>query len=605
MQALILAAGMGRRLGEKTKNNTKCMVEVNGVKLIDRVLSQLKSINIDRVVIVAGYCRESLMEHVGDSYQGLPIHWVINHIYDKTNNIYSLALAKDELVKDDTLLIESDLIFDDAMFEMILADPYPNLALVAKYETWMDGTMVRIDNDNNIVNFVPKKAFNYDEVDSYYKTVNIYKFSREFSQGVYVPFLEAYCAVMGNNEYYEQVLRVITLLDGANLKALSIGDKRWYEIDDIQDLDIAEALFAEGYDRMRRYFARYGGYWRFPQLLDFCYLVNPFFPPKRMKDELRANFDVLLTEYPSGMRVNSMLAGKYFNIRQEYIVVGNGAAELIKSLTEIGINGKIGIVYPTFEEYPNRMSKEDIISYYPEQADWKYDADDLMRFFDNKPIEALLLVNPDNPTGNFIVKADVIRLVDWCENRGTMLVLDESFVDFSDEWETNSLLSNDVLKQHPLLIVVKSISKSYGVPGLRLGVMASGNIELIGAMKKDVAIWNINSFAEFYMQIFNKYERHYHEACARFVEERQRFKQRLQRVPHLRVLPSQANFFTCVIEGKYTSTELTELLLSRYEILIKDGETKKGMHGTNTVRIAIRDQVDNDRLCDILMDIFS
>ena len=605
MQALILAAGMGRRLGEKTKNNTKCMVEVNGVKLIDRVLSQLKSINIDRVVIVAGYCRESLMEHVGDSYQGLPIHWVINHIYDKTNNIYSLALAKDELVKDDTLLIESDLIFDDAMFEMILADPYPNLALVAKYETWMDGTMVRIDNDNNIVNFVPKKAFNYDEVDSYYKTVNIYKFSREFSQGVYVPFLEAYCAVMGNNEYYEQVLRVITLLDGANLKALSIGDKRWYEIDDIQDLDIAEALFAEGYDRMRRYFARYGGYWRFPQLLDFCYLVNPFFPPKRMKDELRANFDVLLTEYPSGMRVNSMLAGKYFNIRQEYIVVGNGAAELIKSLTEIGINGKIGIVYPTFEEYPNRMSKEDIISYYPEQADWKYDADDLMRFFDNKPIEALLLVNPDNPTGNFIVKADVIRLVDWCENRGTMLVLDESFVDFSDEWETNSLLSNDVLKQHPLLIVVKSISKSYGVPGLRLGVMASGNIELIGAMKKDVAIWNINSFAEFYMQIFNKYERHYHEACARFVEERQRFKQRLQRVPHLRVLPSQANFFTCVIEGKYTSTELTELLLSRYEILIKDGETKKGMHGTNTVHIAIRDQVDNDRLCDILMDIFS
>lgn len=605
MQALILAAGMGRRLGEKTKNNTKCMVEVNGVKLIDRVLSQLKSLNIDRVVIVAGYCRESLMEHVGDSYQGIPIHWVVNPIYDKTNNIYSLALAKDELVKDDTLLIESDLIFDDAMFEMILADPYPNLALVAKYETWMDGTMVRIDNDNNIVNFVPKKAFNYDEVDSYYKTVNIYKFSREFSQGVYVPFLEAYCAVMGNNEYYEQVLRVITLLDGANLKALPIGNKRWYEIDDIQDLDIAEALFAEGSDRMRRYFARYGGYWRFPQLLDFCYLVNPYFPPKRMKDELRANFDVLLTEYPSGMRVNSMLAGKYFNIRQEYIVVGNGAAELIKSLTEIGINGKIGIVYPTFEEYPNRMSKEDIISYYPEQADWKYDADDLMRFFDNKPIEALLLVNPDNPTGNFIVKADVIRLVEWCEKRGVMLVLDESFVDFSDDWETNSLLSNAVLEQHPMLIVVKSISKSYGVPGLRLGVMASGNIDLIDAMKKDVAIWNINSFAEFYMQIFNKYERHYHEACARFVEERQRFKQRLQRVPHLRVLPSQANFFTCVIEGKYTSTELTELLLSRYEILIKDGETKKGMHGTNTVRIAIRDQVDNDRLCDVLMDIFS
>ncbi len=605
MQALILAAGMGRRLGEKTRNNTKCMVEVGGVKLIDRVLRQLKAHDIERVVIVAGYCRESLMAHVGDEYMGIPIHWVINPIYDKTNNIYSLALAKDELVKDDTLLVESDLIFDDAMFEMILANPYPNLALVAKYETWMDGTMVRIDGDNNIVNFVPKKAFNYDEVDTYYKTVNIYKFSRQFCDQVYVPFLEAYCRVMGNNEYYEQVLRVITLLDGAGLKALPIGNKRWYEIDDVQDLDIAQALFAEGTDRMKRYFARYGGYWRFPQLLDFCYLVNPYFPPKRMKDELRANFDVLLTEYPSGMRVNSMLAGKCFGVSSDYIIVGNGAAELIKSLSEMGVKGKMGIIYPTFEEYPNRKIKEEIIPYYPEKPYWKYDADDLMRFYGDKPIEALLLVNPDNPTGNFIAKNEVFRLLEWCEKRDVTLVLDESFVDFSDEWDTNSLLNTSVLVQHPKLIVVKSISKSYGVPGLRLGVMASGNVELINAMKKDVAIWNINSFAEFYMQIFNKYESQYREACARFVEERKRFEARLKQVPHLRVLPSQANFFTCVIEGKYTSTELTEMLLSKYDILIKDGETKKGMHGTNTVRIAIRDHADNDCLCNVLMEIFN
>ena len=605
MQALILAAGMGRRLGDKTRNNTKCMVEVNGVRLIDRMLGQLKSLDIDRVVIVAGYCRESLMSHVGDSYNGIPIHWVINPIYDKTNNIYSLALAKDELVKDDTLLIESDLIFEDDLLQMAFNSSYPNVALVAKYETWMDGTMVCVDEQNNITNFVPKQAFTYANVDSYYKTVNIYKFSREFSEGVYVPFLEAYSVVMGNNEYYEQVLRVITLLDGANLKALPIGKKRWYEIDDIQDLDIAEALFAEGTDRMRRYFARYGGYWRFPQLLDFCYLVNPYFPPKRMKDELRANFDVLLTEYPSGMRVNSMLAGKYFGVSSDYIVVGNGAAELIKSLTEVGVKGTMGIVYPTFEEYPNRKSQQDIISYYPESPDWQYNADDLMRFFDDKSIEALLVVNPDNPTGNFIAKADVMRLVEWCDKRNVTLVLDESFVDFSDDWETNSLLNNTILEQHPKLIVVKSISKSYGVPGLRLGIMASGNVDLIATMKKDVAIWNINSFAEFYMQIFNKYERQYREACARFVEERQRFEQRLRLVPHLKVLPSQANFFTCVLEGMYTSTELTELLLSKYEILIKDGETKKGMHGTNTVRIAIRDSVDNDRLCDVLMEIFS
>ena len=202
---------MGRRLGELTQDNTKCMISVNGVRLIDRMLNQLAALNLNRVVIVVGYKGKELVDYIGNRYDDrLKIEFAENPVYDKTNNIYSLSIVKQQLQEDDTLLIESDLIFDDAMFDMILANPYPNLALVAKYETWMDGTMVRIDNDNNIINFVPKKAFNYDEVDTYYKTVNIYKFSREFSEQVYVPFLDAYCRVMGNNEYYEQVLRVVT-----------------------------------------------------------------------------------------------------------------------------------------------------------------------------------------------------------------------------------------------------------------------------------------------------------------------------------------------------------------------------------------------------------
>ena len=602
MQALILAAGMGRRLGEKTRNNTKCMIEVNGVKLIDRVLGQLKAQNINRIVIVAGYCRESLMEHVGNSYEGIPIHWVINPIYDKTNNIYSLALAKDELVKDDTLLIESDLIFDDAMFEMILADPYPNLALVAKYETWMDGTMVRIDGDNNIVNFVPKKAFNYDEVDSYYKTVNIYKFSREFSEKVYVPFLDAYCRVMGNNEYYEQVLRVITLLDGTNLKALPIDNKRWYEIDDVQDLDIAENLFANEHERLNKYSKRYGGYWRFPKMLDFCYLVNPFFPPKRMKDELRANFDVLLTEYPSGMQVNSLLAGKYFNIKQDFVVVGNGAAELIKSLME-EVNGKIGVVFPTFEEYPNRIDHSRLVTFIPNNPDLRYTAENLKNFFDDKEISTLLLINPDNPSGNFINKEDVMGLTHWCSRRGMRLIVDESFVDFADEYACSSLLHNEILLQYPNLVVLKSISKSYGVPGLRLGIMASSDTEFIARTKKDVAIWNINSFAEFYMQIFNKYEQFYKLACGKFVEERNRFAAELSKIQYLRVIPSQANYFLCQVIGRFSANELTEKLLNQYNILIKDCNNKTGLQGKNYIRIAIRTSVDNDKLIKALQSL--
>ena len=176
MQAIILAAGMGKRLGELTRENTKCMVKVNGVCLIDRLLTQLSSLNLERVVIVIGYQGEKLRQHVGNEYMGTPITYIENTVFDKTNNIYSLFLAKKELQEDDTLLIESDLIFEDSLFHKIVNNPYPNLALVAKYEPWMDGTMVCLSEENDIVDFISKKAFRYEDIATYYKTVNIYKF---------------------------------------------------------------------------------------------------------------------------------------------------------------------------------------------------------------------------------------------------------------------------------------------------------------------------------------------------------------------------------------------------------------------------------------------
>jgi histidinol-phosphate/aromatic aminotransferase/cobyric acid decarboxylase-like protein/GTP:adenosylcobinamide-phosphate guanylyltransferase len=608
MQAIILAAGMGRRLGDLTKENTKCMVPVNGVRLIDRLLGQLSGLSLKRVIIVVGYKGQELKDYIGHRYDDqLKIAYAENPIYDKTNNIYSLSLVKQQLQEDDTLLIESDLIFSDSLFQMIIADPYPNLALVAKYESWMDGTMVRLDADNNIVNFVPKKAFKYEDIDSYYKTVNIYKFSRDFSQQKYVPFLEAYCHALGNNEYYEQVLRVITLLDNAELKALPIGNEKWYEIDDIQDLDIAETIFAEGDEMLHRFNYRYGGHWRFPKMLDYCYLVNPYFPTKRMKDELRSSFDTLLTEYPSGMFVNSLLAGKYFGIRQDYVVVGNGAAELIKSLMERLLAGsstsKVGVIYPTFEEYPHRLKQEGIVAFQPDNRDLKYTEDDLIAFYTGKGISSLLLINPDNPSGNFISMAGLQKLLAWSKTQQIQLIVDESFVDFSDDFEHNTLLCNETLADNPQLVVMKSISKSYGVPGLRLGILASSDVALIKWIKKDISIWNINSFAEFYMQIFGKYESDYLAACRKFIAERRRFEVLLREIPYMRVLPTQANYFCIELTGKYSSAELTKLLLERYNIMVKDCDSKNGLKGRNFIRISVRSQQDNDQLIAALKEL--
>ena len=591
MQAIILAAGMGKRLKELTQNNTKCMVKVNSVTLIDRMLHQIEAQHLSRIIIVVGYEGQKLIDFIGTLNIQTPITYVNNSIYDKTNNIYSLALAKDWLVKDDTLLFESDIIFEDAVLEALVSDPRDTLALVDKYEPWMDGTCVKLSEDDDIIDFVPGKKFDFNNTADYYKTVNLYKFSKHFSESHYVPFLEAYQAALGENEYYEQVLRVIAMLDEPVIKAKRLTGQRWYEIDDEQDLDIAESLFAPNDDeRVKMLQGRYGGYWRYPKMLDFCYLVNPYFPPQKMKDEMKASFETLLTEYPSGMRVNSLLAAKNFGVHQENILVGNGAAELIKSLMGL-LDGKTGFVRPTFEEYPNRYHKENSVCFITDAPDYAYTADDLMAFFGEHKVDNLVVVNPDNPSGNYIPKVDVLRLINWSEEQGIKLVIDESFVDFADE-ENASIIDQEILSHNPQLYIMKSISKSYGVPGIRLGVLASGDVEAIATLKKDVAIWNINSFGEFFMQIFEKYQKAYAQGLVQIREERRRFEAELGKIKGIRVIPSQANYV--MVEVKVDAKELTKNLLIKHNLLIKELVSKTG--GKNYLRLAIRNTEDNDRL---------
>lgn len=602
MQAIILAAGMGKRLKDLTSNATKCMVEVNGVTMIERMLSQLDALQLNKIIMVVGYESKKLMEYVQSLPISTKIEFVDNDVYYKTNNIYSLYLAREYLTQDDTLLLESDLIFEDAVLQRLIQNPYPSLALVAKFESWMDGTVVVLDEEDNIKNFLGKKDFVFEDIAGYYKTVNIYKFSKAFSQSHYVPFLEAYSKALGNNEYYEQVLKVITLLDKPEIKAERLDGELWYEIDDVQDLNIAESIFTNAKDKLQKFNKRFGGYWRYPHMMDFCYLVNPFYPNRKLLDEIKANFERLICDYPSGQDINALLAAKYFGLHKEDICVGNGAAELIKALME-STCGKVGMIYPSFEEYPHRKAETDIVPFYASGRDYRYTADELMAFFGEKDIEMLVLINPDNPSGNYIEKKDVLRLSDWAKEKGILFVVDESFVDFAKTAESPTLLERELLRAYPNLIVVKSISKSFGVPGLRLGVLASGDTARIAAMKKDVAIWNINSFAEFYLQIFEKYKSNYESALAQFKDVRDEYTASLAAVQNLRVIPSQANYVMCELTGTVTSTELAETLLDKYNILIKDLSQKKGFDGKSYIRLAVKTPQENELLVSALKEI--
>lgn len=597
---------MGSRLKDLTADNTKCMVKVNGVTMIERMLNQLENKAFSKIIIVTGYEGQKLIDFIETLDISTPIEFINNPIYDQTNNIYSLWLAKDKLLEEDTVLLESDLIFEDSILDALLDDSRPTLALVDKYESWMDGTVVQLDEDDSISAFVPGKKFVYRDIDSYYKTVNIYKFSKEFSTTHYVPFLDAYTQALGRNEYYEQVLRVITLLDDPAIKAKRLDGQKWYEIDDVQDLDIASSIFHPDTAQRKKLFeSRYGGYWRYPKMLDYCYLVNPYLPPQRMKDEMRANFDSLLADYPSGMGVNSLLAAKNFGLRSEQVVVGNGAAELIKSLMA-QLPMPYGVVRPTFEEYPNRCSQKPVV-FQADNPDFSYTADDLIEFFGNSEqgktdsgerVKALIVINPDNPSGNFIPKEDAVRLADWAEEMGITLVLDESFIDFADGLD-NSLLSQEILDSHPHLFIMKSISKSYGVAGLRLGILASSDAAAIASFKKDLPIWNINSFAEFYLQIEEKYRKDNAAAFEKIKTVRAEFLQDLNSIPYLRVIPSQANFVTAQVLAPHSSKEVTIACLEN-DLIIKDLSEKEGFDGKQYIRLAVRSTQDNARLLEVL-----
>jgi len=269
------------------------------------------------------------------------------------------------------------------------------------------------------------------------------------------------------------------------------------------------------------------------------------------------------------------------------------------------VNGKIGIIYPTFNEYAESFlaansdgrSKNEIVQFIPD--DFAYSADDLKALTKNS--DAVILINPDNPSGNFIPRDDVIKFAASLKQQGKKLILDESFIDFADAEKNPSLLNQDILNEFPNVVIIKSLSKSYGIPGIRLGALASGDEELIKQIRKNLSIWNINSFGEYFLQIIGKYQKEYRVSCEKIAAERTRFKSILDEIKSLRVYPSQANYFICKLNG-ISAPELTERLLDKHEIFIKDLSGKTGIPDDTFIRIAIRSKDDNNKLAACLKE---
>lgn len=604
MQAIMLAAGMGRRMGKFTRNNTKCMLKVGGKTLLERTVEALVCAGVNKLVMVIGYEAEYLRKYIESKNFSIQIEYVYNYDYSSTNNIYSLFLAKEYLKRDDSILLESDLVYDVELIKAVVDSAEPNLAVVAKYEQWMDGTVVTLDRNNGITDFIDKAHFRFEDADRYYKTVNIYKFSKKFSATQYLPFLEAYLSAYGVNQYYEQVLKILSHIRNSELKAFVISDYNWYEIDDAQDLDIANTIFAEDKSLIKKYECHFGGYWRYPKLKDFCYLVNPFYPPQKMVSQIKFFFEDLLTQYPSGMNNQRLNASNMFDVDEKYLLVGNGAAELINVLGKY-VRGKMTACVPTFNEYIRCFTNCTISEIETREDNYRFNIEKIVGRISETDV--LMLINPDNPSGSFIKYDDIIRIIEECSKAKVLIIIDESFIDFADKSVRYTLVNDELLEKYSNLVVIKSISKSYGIPGLRLGIMATSNKDIHKFMTANMAIWNINSFAEYYLQIQRLYKKSYIASCDKIVEQRNYVMGELGKNEYLEVYPSEANYIMCRIKDNspVSADELALLMMKKHNILIKNLSAKKGFEGQNYIRLAIRDYADNTALINAVNEILS
>ena len=595
----MLAAGLGKRLAKYTKNNTKCMVIVAGSKLIDRAISSIKKAGIKKFVIVTGYKADNLKKYILENHKGeLDFVFIENKDYAKTNNIYSFYLAKKELEKDDTILMESDLIFDENLIKDVYECEDENVVTVAKYESWMDGTCVTLNEDNTIRKFVEKQNMEVLKLDRYYKTVNIYKFSKEFVSKTYIPFLEAYMKIQGLNSYYETSLKYICQLPGISFKAFLMENRPWYEIDDAQDLDIANVLFSHGEDKYNLIEKKYGGYWRYPKHIDFCYLVNPYFPPKAMVEKLQHELPILLTQYPSGLSVQNMNASRLYGVDEKHIFVGNGAAELINALGHVVGNTTVAVNLPAFNEYVRCFFNASIIEIDNSENDYALNVASIKKAIEKA--EYTVIISPDNPSGYMLTKEELLDIVKYAKDRNRNVIIDESFIDFAKKEKRFTLLDDEFISEYPNAIVIKSISKSYGVPGLRLGLLATSNEELLKRIKNEMQVWNINSFGEYYLQIYQLYAKDYDSACDKIVKEREFLIEELRKFD-IKVYDSEANYVMVDLKN-INSHELTIKLLDEHNLIIKDLSTKNKFIGKNYIRLAVRDRKDNEFLISCLKE---
>ena len=340
----------------------------------------------------------------------------------------------------------------------------------------------------------------------------------------------------------------------------------------------------------------FGGLWRNPELKDYFFLVNPYFPEKNIIKELKSNLKNLVTQYPSNLKKQNILASKFLKVNHKKLIVCNGVSEIIKILPKV-FEGKFGILTPTFNEYLDAIGKDKIHLSEVKNQNFSYSLDELYELANY--CKNIILINPDNPSGNLILKRDLFVFLDYLKKNKKNLIIDESFIDFSNKDGANKMLTERIISKYKNLLIIKSIGKSYGVPGIRLGVVSSCNTEVLSKITKNLCIWNINSLAETFLELMPKYINLFEKSCKKLIKEREIFYKELTKINFLTPYPSFSNYILCKISKKFSSNFITEKLFKEGYI-IKNLSKKIDINKGEFIRLSIRNRADNIGLINVL-----
>jgi histidinol-phosphate/aromatic aminotransferase/cobyric acid decarboxylase-like protein len=486
--------------------------------------------------------------------------------------------------------MEADVLFQPELAEKLCAEMPGNIALVDYFKPHMDGTVVEVNERMEICNIIPgalqTEEFDYKDK---YKTVNIYSFQADFLQHSFLPALQDYMQLHGKDKYYELVISALITSGNTQIRALTVAGSKWIEIDDFVDLERAEIMFSTPQQIYKQVDGLFGGFWRY-DFADYSYLYNLYFPPAAMLSELRRNMRQVLCNYPSGLREILAYLQNWVGVEADKLAIGNGASEIIAAIKRTVLK-RMTVAVPTFNEYYDGLPDHKINFYHSEPNDFAIDLVAFAESVEKSGSNVAVLVNPDIPSGLMLKKPGLAQLLQRLAHLDLVLV-DESFIEFAGTEEEHSLLMD--LELYPNLLVIRSLSKDLGVPGLRLGYATSSNRSLVNLLRREMPIWNINGLAEYFLAALPKYRREFEESRRLVIADREYFYARLIEVPGIRVFPSSTNYFLVRLPQCCPGDELREHLFVNGNILVKDCGNKAGLESRRYIRIAVRTQKESD-----------